>query len=182
MIKQSLKFLNTFRLSLKHKIMLLVWQGFQVLRAVIIFNTIEMMHNPSFRQRFAMGLFPNQYVFQDINTVFRCFRMFRIIDKNITVIFNSAPSPVRMLTPFLQFGTIGVKLPPTLTSTTMAKFGVRRLPTLFAGMFLCKIFSSKAFVPSFFILIHRFIISYFASKCEYNSNMSYHFEDLIAIC
>lgn len=70
-IKHSFKFLNTPCFRLKNMIVGFARQGFQVARAVIILNTIQVMNNPSLRQRSSMCLFPNKDMLKDITFLVR---------------------------------------------------------------------------------------------------------------
>lgn len=72
--KQGLKLLNAFGLGFKHKVMLLIGQGYQVLRAVVCSDTIQVVDNPALGNRPAMSFFPDNDVFKNIASTV-CSRM-----------------------------------------------------------------------------------------------------------
>lgn len=67
-IKESFKFLNTLPHSRDQKGMLLAWHSYQIDGAIIVFNTIEMVNKPAFRDRLTMGLLPYKSVLRNISS------------------------------------------------------------------------------------------------------------------
>ncbi len=92
-IQKGFKFLDAFSFSLEDKVMLLVWQSLQVLRAVIILNPIKMMDNPSFRQRFSVSFFPYKSMLANITFLVSLW-MLRSIHIYITLARCFAASPI----------------------------------------------------------------------------------------
>lgn len=98
-IKQSLKFLNTFCLRLKHKVVLLTRQALQVLRAVIVFNAVKVMNVPAFRQRLTVSFFPHHNMLKNI-TIGGA-GMLWFVNKVIAItVFDFPPFPLRAFLPF----------------------------------------------------------------------------------
>ena len=121
-IKQSFKFLDAFCLSLKHKVVFLIRKSYQIARAVVIFNPIEMVNNPSFRQRLAVGLFPDKDMLTNIAIPIGSW-VVRSMNKDISRTSYSPTFPVMMLlfspNQMLHF-TIS---PPSFGLATRAPFG-----------------------------------------------------------
>ena len=91
-IKQCFQFLDTLGFSLKHKVMFPIREANQITRAVIVFNSIEMMNNPAFRQWFAMSFFPDNDMLPN-KSVSVGSDMFRFSYKNIpTFSYLNSPS------------------------------------------------------------------------------------------
>ena len=65
-IKQGFQFLNTLCFLCEDKAMFTRRQAHQILRTVIIFDTVQMVYNPTFWQRLIVELFPNIYVLKHI--------------------------------------------------------------------------------------------------------------------
>jgi len=123
-IKKSLKFLNTLCLSFKNKIMFFIRKSLQILRTIIIFNSIQMMNNPTFRQWFTISFFPNKYVFKNIT--FYSSWMIRLVNMNITTrSFVFTPFPSMRLFSFHQGmnRTQFSCFPAMFYSTATASFG-----------------------------------------------------------
>lgn len=91
-IKESLKLLNPFGFGLKEQVMFLVRQALKIHRAVIILNPIEVVNYPTFRQRFAMSLFPNKDMLKNI--AFSASGVIWHPYLNIAVTFNSSTLPI----------------------------------------------------------------------------------------
>lgn len=95
-IKQCFQFLNSLCLCLKKQVVFFVRQGLKINKAIIIFNSIEMMDNPAFRKWRPMCLFPDKNMFQNIAVV--CTRMVRLINLHIALKgFNSTTFPACMI-------------------------------------------------------------------------------------
>lgn len=91
MIQKGFKFLNTFSFSLKHQIMFFIWESNQINRTIIRFNSIKVMNNPAFGQRFIMAFLPYHYMFKYI-TFTLCSKMRRIIYQHITTSLYRTPT------------------------------------------------------------------------------------------
>ena len=85
--ENSLQFLNTPCFSLENKEMFLTRKCYQVDRAVIILDAVQMMDYPSSRKRFIMELFPNKPMLQYITSPVMCW-VVRFIYQNITLFIN----------------------------------------------------------------------------------------------
>ena len=141
-IKQSFKFLYPFCLSLKHKIMLLIRHGYQILGAIIILDAVQVVDYPAFRQWLAVSLFPNKNVFHNI-AIFTCTMMLTFEYHNIVMAFDFATFPIRvMFTCFTFISTIPAYLPSEVTKfatiyTRMFAlfFPLSLLECLFRGIF-----------------------------------------------
>lgn len=118
-IKQCFKFLNAFSFSSKDKIVLSIRQGYEVLYSVVMFNSIEMMNYPTFRQWLTIGLFPYKQMLSDM--IIKCSWMSRGINENISCFFlKSATLPLIVL---LSCTT----MPTTITSNSCQSFHVAML-------------------------------------------------------
>lgn len=89
-IKQGFKFLNALGFSLKQQIVLFIGQGFQILRAIVAGDTIEVVNNPAFRQRFAVSLLPDKDMLKHIAPAISS-RVVRFFDMHIAI-FALKPS------------------------------------------------------------------------------------------
>ena len=100
-IKQGFQFLNSFSLSLKDKVVFPIGETNKIQRTVIIRNPIQVMNNPAFRQRFAMGLLPDKDMFCYI-AITECPWVVRLVDADIaSVVFIFATFPSIVVLPFL---------------------------------------------------------------------------------
>lgn len=70
--KKSFELLNTFRFSLQHLIMFTQRQAYKVLRTVIGFDAVKMVHNPSLGQKLPVQFLPNQYMLADVWMLLCC--------------------------------------------------------------------------------------------------------------
>ena len=123
-IKQGFKFLNTPRLSLENKVMFFVRQAFEVFRAVIILNSIQVVNYPVFRQWFAVSFFPDKNVFQYIASSTSSTVVFF---QNENVAIFSLNSPTFPSCSFLAFRLpkcFGMKSPSPFHVTTRATLSV----------------------------------------------------------
>ena len=92
-IKQCLKLLYAFSLSLQNKIMFFTGQSLKVVRAVIIFYSVQVVDKPTFRQWLTVRFLPYQKVFQNIAD-FICSWMFWLFNYNIALRgMRSSPFP-----------------------------------------------------------------------------------------
>lgn len=97
MVKYCFEFLNAFRFSLQYTSMCSIGKRLKINRAIIIFNPIQMMDYPTFRQRIVMCLFPYKDMLQDI-TISLCSRMIPILYKHVAIfILTLSPLPVMVL-------------------------------------------------------------------------------------
>lgn len=96
-IKQSFKFLYTFRFSLQYKAVFFARKTYQISRLIIIFYTIKMVNNPAIRKRFTVCLLPYKNMLPDI-TIPVGLRMFRLIYKNISRTIYTTTFPIRVFT------------------------------------------------------------------------------------
>ncbi len=162
-IKQCLKFLNTFCFSLENKIMFLCRQTSKIFRAIITLNTIKMMNNPSFGQRFPIGFFPNQYMLTYI-AHFCSSVMAWIVNHSITIVIIVATFPKGRFFTFWKTSFIQLPCSPKpkyLTTMTPRRSGTYRFPTIFTIFFV--FFSpfstiSQAFREIFCLHIKEYII------------------------
>lgn len=90
--KQSFKFLNSLSFSLKHEVMLFIRQSHKVLRAVVGSYAIQVMCNPTIRERFAMRLFPDKNVLKDITSMASSW-MIGLVNPCISLRHKSATFP-----------------------------------------------------------------------------------------
>lgn len=81
-IKQCLKLLYSFCLSLKHGTMLSIRQCYQITRSVIVFDSIQVMNEPTFRQCSIIGSLPNHNMFLNMPSISSAW-MFRHINTYI---------------------------------------------------------------------------------------------------
>jgi len=98
-IKQSLKLLDSLPHSWNKKRMSFSWHSYQVIRAVIIFNTIQMVDKPTFRKFFIMSLFPYIAMFKYISP----FRSF-LTSTNQDITLSRCPStfPISIISPQMK--------------------------------------------------------------------------------
>jgi len=82
-IKQGFKFLNALCFCLKNKVMLLIRQGYQVARVIVVFDTVQMVNYPPFREWFTINLLPDVNVLQN-EAMPICSGMVRYEDKYIS--------------------------------------------------------------------------------------------------
>ncbi|MBA7499051.1 hypothetical protein ES704_01790 [subsurface metagenome] len=112
-IKHTFKFLNTLSFSLEKKVMLLVGQGLQIYRSIVVWYSIKMVNNPAFRQAFTVCLFPYNDMFKDIAS-FMCSGVVRFKNKNITsLILIAPPSPTGISFSTARFQDIHFAFCPT---------------------------------------------------------------------
>jgi len=101
-IEESFQFLNTLLQSFKKKVMFSFGQGYQVARAVVIFNAIKVMDCPTFRNWFAVSFFPDQDMLSNI-TITIGSRMVGRSYQNISLCRCSSTFPrVMVFTSFKQ--------------------------------------------------------------------------------
>jgi len=132
-IKQSLKLLYSLSLSLKDKVVLLVRQGYQIARSIIVLNSVKVMNNPAFRQRFAVSFFPYKDMLKDVAT-FISSRMVWFKNTNITPCSasqsNSSTFPVGMIfTPLMFARTRLTSFSPYFNKHTAVKARMPMFPS-----------------------------------------------------
>lgn len=135
MIKQAFKFLDTLSLSPKDKVMLLIRETYQIIGAVVIRNTIKVMHNPAPGQWPSICLLPYKDMFKYI-TIFKSPRVLRLINKNITIRMNGSTAlPSVRFFPFGVSGHLAVA-PPVNHYTLSASLPLtaNKLATIKTGM------------------------------------------------
>ncbi len=99
MIKLGFKFLYSFCLRLKEKIMLFARQSYKVTRSIIICNAIKMMDYPIQRQWFSVRFFPNKKMLTN-SSISVSSRMIWGTNKNISpAIYLYTTFPIRMIYP-----------------------------------------------------------------------------------
>ena len=97
--KQSFKFLDTFSFSLENKIMFFIWKGLKIANTVVMFNPVQVVNYPVFRQRLFIYLLPYKNMFKNIPA--RCSGVFRLIQMYIPVFsFPSTTFPTIVFFPF----------------------------------------------------------------------------------
>jgi len=94
--KQSLKFLDAFSFRLKNQIMFTIRHCDKVNNTVVMFHPIQVMNNPSMRQRFVIRLFPNKDMFRYVTLCTSRYSswMFRFIYVGVTImtfVFTTFP-------------------------------------------------------------------------------------------
>ena len=115
-VQLCFKFLNTFCLSLKNKVMFFSGQCFQILNTIVVLFPIQVVNNPSLRQFSSISFFPYYYVFKNPSILTRTL-MIRAINSSIPIrTIGSFPFPSRVRRSNTQ-GTISYSR-TTLTSST----------------------------------------------------------------
>lgn len=121
MIKQGFQFLYSFRSCLGQEVMGLFGHTDKVSGAIVISDSVQMMNNPTFWQRFTVSFFPDKNMLT--NVAMRC------SNKNITIyILNLATLPLRMFFRWTGFHQFNKASPAHLVSIL-----VHWLPTLGAS-------------------------------------------------
>ena len=153
--KNSLKFLDAFRFSLKNKAMLSTGQSLQIANSIVSFNAIQVMNYPMFRQSFPISLFPDKDVFGNVTLFIRSW-VFWFIDISIATAFLYVCS-IRANTnfPALYPSTMPTSFRSIITKFTASDTGMPPIssPT-FRGLF---------FVFAFF---HTYILHKRLMKCK----------------
>jgi len=97
-IEQGFKFLNTLSLSLKHKVVFFIRQGLKIADAVVVLDSIKMVHYPALRQWLFICLLPYKMMLKNISV--SCPRVFRIMQIYISrFALKSATFPTTVLCP-----------------------------------------------------------------------------------
>ncbi len=107
-------------------------QGHQVFRSVVIFDAIQMMYYPAFRQCFVVCHFPIENMLTHIASFLSSW-MVRLQHINIPLLVNSASFPIRMLSSSTHTaGTVTAIPPLEFESATPAasRFSVDGLATI----------------------------------------------------
>lgn len=163
-IKHSFKFLNTFCFGLKDEIMFLVRQGLQINWAIIVWNTIKVMDNPTIRQRLAVSFFPYKDVLKNVTLLFYSSRMVRSIYQDIAIgSYNATTFPVRGLMTSLELLLVYSAYSPSINHSTMPA------PCSWVRNHSTTIYALPT-TPSPLIFellsIHPLIVSYLGCKCQ----------------
>lgn len=154
-VKLGFKFLDTLILCLKNEIMLFARQRYKIARAIIIFNTIEVVNNPTFGYGAIMSLLPNKNMLCHI-TPYSCPRMAGVSNLNIpSLILKSPPLPIPAVSSFGVNGVWGILHDSNLSRTTLASFsaGATHLSAITARMLMI-------LIPFSMPLLHIFIVPY----------------------
>ena len=156
--EKCLKFLNTFSLCCKNKIVFSFGQTNQINQSVIIFNTIKVMNNPTPGDRVSISSLPNQAMFWNI-------MISRLIYKNI-------PIPTLIFTPFpsgMSFAICKPHAPCLFTGTTTATLcnTIRYLLSAINTFILSK---TRIYTIGRSFTCHNTIITYSILKTQYINN------------
>jgi len=145
-IKDRLQFLNTLCLNSQNFAMLFSSKGNKVNYAVIRFNPIQMMNDPTLRQVSPVCLLPNQYMLKHSSVTLSSIRMVWAINSIIAQGQSPTPFPIPMVTPspflILIFGE---------TRSTPFRPSINSLPAITTNILLSSYLVILLLVcPSFF--------------------------------
>lgn len=146
------QFLYPLLFGREDTVMFLTRQGYKVFWSIIIFDTIQMVNYPAFRQLFAICLLPNKDVLAYIASRLSSW-MLRLPYIDITLLVNSAPSPITRMRP-THLRCRSIAIPPFelhSAASTSSRFWVNWLATIKASI------SSSAHTP---------IVSYYSSTMQ----------------
>ena len=125
MIKQGFKFLDTFSLGLKHKVMFFRRKCYQVTRAVVALNSIKVVNKPAFWQGLIVYLLPYQDMFKHITlTSLQSSRMVGGIYKNISLVsYRTTTFPKRRCVTFWKLLLRFLACSPSINQSTVCTSG-----------------------------------------------------------
>ena len=120
-VKQGFKFLDALGLSSKQEVMLFTGHSYEITRSIVIWDSIKVMNYPSIGQRFAVSLFPNQYMFKYISLLGSSV-VNRLHNSNVSIsILSPSAFPFVMLFSSLNQMCKITSLPASFHRTSRAK-------------------------------------------------------------
>lgn len=168
MIKQSLKFLNSFSLDTQNQEVFPRGQGNQINGAIITLDTVQVVNNPTIGEWFIVNLLPNKNVLHHI-TILISPRMSEFFNMYISsTCFSSSTPPTSV-------GSTTRKYPMFKTILRCLKYGnstngagVRIFTSPSFATFRCLLFMFAVIFPSIFLCLftHITIISQSIHTCQ----------------
>lgn len=146
------QFLYPLFFNAQKMIMLHIRKCYEVFRPIVIFDAIQMMRCPAFRQWFVVCLLPNKDVLAYVASL-SCPWMLRLPYIDVALLVSSSPSPItRMRLTHLRFRSLTI--PPFElhgTASTPSSFWINWLAAIKASI------SSSTHAP---------IVSYYSSPMQ----------------
>lgn len=164
-IKQCFKFSDTLSFSNEYSIVSQCRQSHQIAGSIVIFNSVQMMNNPTIRQWFAISLLPNK-------------DMFHYIPFSICPMVLWSPyfyvTVIGYPTAFPKWAFVSTKVGylASATMTTDSVMLTKFFPTILAitRMFIYPSFYSFSMSLLFIRLLHKYIMAHLTQMGKIDRN------------